>query len=520
MGRKLPQLAKQPLQSHWLQDLPTSDLPPPPPVQREFDVIIVGGGISGFSTALHLSRLQRVTKNRLNIAVLEARDVAGGATGRNGGLLRPGVEAPFAELCSKHGRAEALRLFHFERQNAAAILQFLTERGAEERVGLHRFKVGGVKGLSPSDDPARLRREAEEWEREGCNTETFFISEARVGDITGHKSGPAVAHGAAVFPEYRINAAQLTLEIALAAASEGNVSFFKNCLVDTVHRSQEGGRVFFRLTTSLGEFFSASVVYATNAWTSALLPHVSITPVRNQVICTAPSTNTFWKEGEFAMILNGGGEYMSGRGDGRIVLGGLRSLAPEMDVGCDRDDAVNEQVSKALHEYLPLQFNGFESIDFSVEREWSGVMGWTRDKSPLVGSLAGLGVCIDKEFICAGFCGHGMTRCFLSGCAVAAMVLGLPMLDNFPRSFLPTLGRVAAVSNEFDFKVDIAAESLDSASTKGRKEELAPTLSQPASSQAFHTLPFFLAVILICWWLFFSIEPFLEIGLAGSLAIR
>src|SRR4051812_46060914 len=52
---------------------------------NEADVVVIGGGIAGFSTAFHLSQL-----SGLRVVVLERRQhVCDGATGRNGGHLAP-----------------------------------------------------------------------------------------------------------------------------------------------------------------------------------------------------------------------------------------------------------------------------------------------------------------------------------------------------------------------------------------------------------------------------------------------
>ena len=53
----------------------------------EFEVCVVGGGLAGLSTALSLA------ERGVNVAVLEARKVGWGASGRNGGFCCPGGSA-------------------------------------------------------------------------------------------------------------------------------------------------------------------------------------------------------------------------------------------------------------------------------------------------------------------------------------------------------------------------------------------------------------------------------------------
>ncbi|KAI8621403.1 FAD dependent oxidoreductase [Chytriomyces sp. MP71] len=463
---KSPRLAKHPLQSHWLQDLPTSTLPPPPSDQREFDVIIVGGGISGFSTALHLTRLQGDTRKRLTIAVLDARDVAGGATGRNGGLLVPRTTESFEKLAKAHGDKDAMRLAAFDRDNADALVAFVQEQaeyGFTMAGTLEPFGMGAVVGFESHEQAVEMETAARDWNKRMNSSGSYAVLDPEeLKEMTGCMDLDAVSSkegGICFSDQYRVHPARLTLAIARAALSDANACFFPHCNVLKVTKVTAQKATSFVLSTSLGTFTSHSqIVYATNAWTSALLPTVPITPIRNQVICTAPvvpnsAAAKGWCEGQFGLAFNDGYEYISGRGDGRIVFGGMRFLAPDMDVGCDRDDVLDERVSQALREYLPSKFACLskKGEPFSVDREWAGIMGWTPDHLPFVGSLGQVPGFFEEEMIIAGFSGHGMSRCFLSGKAVAEMILGLKVSANFPRCFLPT-GQRLIPSNNFKSK--------------------------------------------------------------------
>lgn len=49
---------------------------------EEADIVIIGGGYAGSSTAYHI--LEKVSGPRPSILILEARETCSGATGRNG----------------------------------------------------------------------------------------------------------------------------------------------------------------------------------------------------------------------------------------------------------------------------------------------------------------------------------------------------------------------------------------------------------------------------------------------------
>src|SRR6202035_3166736 len=69
------------------------------------DVAVVGGGIAGCSAALHLA------KRGYSVALLEARFVGYGASGRSGGQTIFGLAAGQKALAVQVGAGDARRLF-------------------------------------------------------------------------------------------------------------------------------------------------------------------------------------------------------------------------------------------------------------------------------------------------------------------------------------------------------------------------------------------------------------------------
>ncbi len=69
------------------------------------DVVVLGGGIAGCSAALHLA------KRGLQVALLEARVVGYGASGRSGGQTIFGLATSQKALATEVGRDDARRLF-------------------------------------------------------------------------------------------------------------------------------------------------------------------------------------------------------------------------------------------------------------------------------------------------------------------------------------------------------------------------------------------------------------------------
>ncbi|KAJ3281414.1 hypothetical protein HK104_011481 [Borealophlyctis nickersoniae] len=413
-----------PLPSYWLKNigLPTSPLP------AKVDIAIIGGGISGTSVAYHLRRLRPDWR----IALLECRDISGGATGRNGGLMIPGVHDTWTTTVDHIGLDNARRLLRFDANNCAAIHEFLSSHPGDDDTGdtppahLHQFTTGCVNAFETPEEMALWTREFEKMREAGCADGLELWDR----DTVREKLGTERYVGALCSrPAYRLWPARLVLRLAKAALQEGkgSVSVHTHTLVTEVERRDADAGSGFTLTTSRGTLHARKVIYCTNAHTRTLLPHLPIVPIRNQVIVTTPIHPIPF---DACVSANDGYEYLSTREDGRIVLGGLRYLAPDMDVGNGDDAHLDPNVSAALHTYLESRFPHLRGR-VKVEMEWAGIMAFTEDRFPFVGPVG------PDAFVSAGFCGHGMPRAFLCGKHVAEMVAGVPVGEEFPRLFMP-----------------------------------------------------------------------------------
>ena len=77
-----------------------------PPLRGEVkaDCVIVGGGFTGLSTALHLA------ERGIDAVLVEANEPGWGASGRNGGQVIPGLKLDPSELRAKYGEERGRRL--------------------------------------------------------------------------------------------------------------------------------------------------------------------------------------------------------------------------------------------------------------------------------------------------------------------------------------------------------------------------------------------------------------------------
>ena len=117
--------------SYWLSE------PRPPLLVNALDgpadVVVVGGGVTGCSAALTLARAGK------RVCLHEAREISGGASGRNGGFALRGGAAPYDVIAESVGRERAA---DYWRQTERALDELCSLAGdAARRIGSLRLAV-------------------------------------------------------------------------------------------------------------------------------------------------------------------------------------------------------------------------------------------------------------------------------------------------------------------------------------------------------------------------------------------
>lgn len=97
------------------------------------DYVVIGSGLSGALIAYNLRQTMPVSST---IIVLEARSAASGATGRNGGHIKPGRIHSFDHWSKDHGVHVAAKQIALEKANHEETVRFIQEQGLAEEVDL------------------------------------------------------------------------------------------------------------------------------------------------------------------------------------------------------------------------------------------------------------------------------------------------------------------------------------------------------------------------------------------------
>ncbi len=356
----------------------------------------------GASIALFLARAGA------NVLLIERGTLAGGATGRNAGIVSPGTTESYLRTIEARGHATARAIWQYTEDSAALLKRTLSEEGID---GGYRPEGSYAIALS-EDDENRYAEAIDRLARDGFETHWLNAGDlqARVG-----VSLPPSVRGARFNPRGAVvHSGRLVRGLADAAARHGA----------TVRTGVTVTGVGPGLVeTDAGNVAAEHIVLATNAWTGTLVPSLAqvIEPVRGQMRATAPLPRRVFPG---AWSANDGGEYWQQTADGAWVLGGMRRVAADADRPYT-ENHLRPEVQAALDDFVGENFP--ELADASVAYRWAGIMGFTPDSSPLIGPLS------PRVWVAAGCTGHGMPFTTETGRVLAEWICrGQPDRDMSP----------------------------------------------------------------------------------------
>jgi sarcosine oxidase subunit beta len=383
---------------HWLQRVEEEFPGEEGPVPARAEVVIVGGGYVGATTAYWLAR------RGVAAVLVERRGIATGASGRNAGFIAPGLGISFAAAVARYGRGAALERLQFTRDGRNLALAIIEELGLE-------CELEATGGLTLAASP-------EEWEGLRANAEALCAAGVSIEVLTRdaiaphlHVPVPERFPGALFNPEtLLVNPARLVHGIARAARTLGARIFTHTEVLSLTDLPD--GRI--EVETARGVISAVRVVLATNAWSPLLAGFFKdrIAPVRGQIFASEPAPPTFRR----AMSTNYGYEYWSQRADGTIVLGGGRWAVPDRDEGYYAEE-VNPAIHAALEFFLTETFPSLHGL--RVAQRWSGIMGFSRDGYPFIGAVPGR----PNLYVAAGFTGHGGPYFAIAARCVADLIV-------------------------------------------------------------------------------------------------
>ncbi len=395
--------------SCWPDEAPPYQAGPALARDLTADVAIIGGGLTGVSTAWHL--LERFPK--LHVVLLEAGALANGASGRNGGQVLNGING-----VEPRDGAAALRIY----QATSAGIDIVEQLAARSSLdaGFVRSGCLEVSTTALSAEDARRRVQL-------ANSWGIPLRWLAAGATGVHG-----AHGAVLDPSAGcVNSASLVRGLREVLGARG-VEIYEN---SPVSRIEEGASVALSVGTST-TVRARSVVLATNAYTPSLgYFRLGILPLHSHVVATQPLAAERWTEMGWS-----GHEGFSDDLDriaygcrtpgGRLLFGGGGNAAytyrmggsPVLEEPCY---GAYDAIEKRLHDYFPALGAGGAAIT----HRWSGPLAVTFDRV----CTMGVGGAARNLYYALGYSGHGVALAALAGRVLADLYAG----DHDPWRDLP-----------------------------------------------------------------------------------
>jgi gamma-glutamylputrescine oxidase len=305
----------------------------------------------------------------------EAREIAGGASGRNGGFALRGGAGQYDVTIETIGREQAARFWR------------MTEAALERLASLAGDACRRTGSLRLGDDDAERDELAAEYE--ALRADGFaadWVEEPMQGRFRAAIYHPGDA---------ALQPARWVRRLAARAAEAGA-------------EIREHDRV-----ASLADLDAGHFLVATDGYPSGLLGQVEglIVPTRGQMIATEPLAERLFDCPHYGRH---GFDYWQQTPDGRILAGGFRDSALQ-------DEFTTEEVTTPrIQGALEALVADLVGRPLRIDYRWAGLFGLVMDFLPVAGRVPGE----ERLWVAGGYSGHGNVLGLLCGELVAQAILG------------------------------------------------------------------------------------------------
>jgi glycine oxidase len=355
------------------------------------DVIVIGGGVIGLSTAF------RLAGEGISCAVLDQGPLGQESSWAGAGMLPPGNPEK-ARTAEARLRAASHQLW----PDISDQLRELT------RVDNGFRRCGGLE-LRLDGPASELDHEIAVWQQEGVRVRSLTAPElalAEPGITSRITAGYALPEMGQVRNPRHIKA-------LIAGCSARGVTLKPGAPVWELHTDR--GRVS-AISTPEGRLSAGQFIVAGGAWSGQLLAQVDcrvpLRPMRGQIVLLS-TTRSIVRQ-----VINVGPRYLVPRGDGRILVGATQEVA-----GFDK-----QTTAAGAGGLLQFALGLFPDLaDAAIERTWAGLRPQSADGLPYLGKVPG----VEGLFVAAGHFRAGLQLSPVTAHLMCDLIMGktpsLPM---------------------------------------------------------------------------------------------
>ncbi len=343
------------------------------------DVCIVGGGFTGINTAIELAQ------KGFSVALLEAKRIGWGASGRNGGELIRGIGHNIEQFKNEIGD---------EGVQAIYTMGFEAVEIVKQRIVQHQIDCNLHMGYCDLATKARHMKELTADYQIMCNQgrgDSFTLLQQ---DELQQVIGSTIYQGALMdMNSGHLHPLNLVLGEAQIARALGVKMFEYSAVTQIIEGSTP------KVLTAQGQIDCQYLVFAGNAYIGNKLNRYiggKILPAGSYLLATEPLTQHLCDEiipqnmafADMRMAL----DYFHLSQDNRLLFGGLCTYS-----GQDPKD-----ITKALRPNLEKVFPQLKGVQ--IDYEWGGMIGIGANRLPQIGRLDDY----PNIFYAQAYSGHGI----------------------------------------------------------------------------------------------------------------
>ena len=354
-----------------------------------YDFVVVGAGLVGCSTAWHL----RKKHPKASIAILERGIFPTGASTKNAGFACFGSLTELADDLPGIGEANLVALVDKRWLGLKKLRNILGDRKIDYQMN------GGYELIREKEKPALSQIDYFNDLLKNVFDQPVFKNTPKMVQHFG-LNAPALHTVVSNQYEGQIDTGKM-MRAWWDICLENNIKFFTGAEVTSINDENETVEVLVKntLASETITFTANKMAICTNAFSKSWLPDETINPCRGMILITEPIVD---------LKINGVFHYDAGyfyfrNIQNRVLIGGGRNL--DFDQESTSDFGINPKIKEKLTSDLKEMI--LPGTPFKIDMEWSGIMGFGDNKSPIIKKispkiavgvrLGGMGVAIGTQ---------------------------------------------------------------------------------------------------------------------------